>query len=235
MKITTLLVSSIISFSAYSQQASPTNFTAPMMMRSFGVSFQKFDGLNSRIVNRPEYKQLRDYTGTLDLGWMDVHNRLVSDIDFTAGSSMSGDRERKSSTVRYVGAAIDLGYDLLAADKLMLYPIIGIGAQGYQARFYRDNAAVLFNDVLESPMAQNNIRPVSFTNNFLNYRVGIGFALRSSKHPSSTMGIRVGYTGSFKEKDWKSNANQTLADAPEDRLSQFNVSLTMTSLPHLMK
>ena len=65
----------------------------------------------------PQYKQLRDHAGTLDLGFMKVHNRFISEIDFSAGSSMSGDRDKKSSTIRYLGAGIDIGYDVIPSEK----------------------------------------------------------------------------------------------------------------------
>ena len=235
MKIILLFVFSALSLTSNAQQDAKKDFTPPMFMRGIGISFQKFDGLNSRIANRPEYKQLRDYAGTLDMGWMTVNKRFVQVMDLTLGSSMSGDREKKSSTIRYAGAGLDFGYDVIKKDMIMLYPMIGIGAQGYQARFFRDNSSVLFTDVLTSPTVQNNIRPVAFTNFFLTYRLGLGFAVKSAKYPSSSMGVKLGYTGSFKDKAWKSSDNQTLAGAPTDGLSQFSASLLFTSMPHFMR
>ncbi len=235
MKIILLFVFSALSLTSNAQQDSKKSFTTPMLMRGIGVSFQKFDGLNSRLANRPEYKQLRDYAGTLDMGWLTVKDRFVHIMDLTLGSSMSGDREKKSSTIRYAGAGLDFGYDLIKKDKIMLYPMIGIGAQGYQARFFKDNSAVPFGDVLTSPTVQNSIRPVAFTNFFVTYRLGVGFAVKSAKHPDCSMGIKLGYAGSFKDKAWKSSDNQTLAGAPTDGLSQFNASLIFTSMPHFMR
>ena len=234
MKITILFFVLCFSVSVYAQEAKKNDFVPPMMIHGIGISFQSFDGLNSRIANLPQYKQLRDYSGTLDIGSIKVHNRFVSDIDLTAGSSMSGDRDKRSSTIRYLGAGIDFGYDLIPDYRIMFYPMAGIGVQGYEARFYKDNSAVLFDDVLQSPGVQNNIRPVNFTNSFFTYRLGLGFALRSPKYPGS-VGMQAGYTGSFKDRSWKSSDSQTLSGAPADDLSQFHVSFILSGGIHSMR
>lgn len=207
----------------------------PMISHSIGASFQKFDGLNSRIAGLPQYKQLKDNAATLGLGWLKEQHRVVSAGSVTVGSSMSGDRDRKSSTIRYAAVNADLGYDLLKSEKLMLYPLAGIGFQKYQALFYKDNAAVAFDDVLESPSVQNNISSVRFNNSFAVYRFGIGFSVKSPKYPSNSIGIQAGYTGSFKKNDWKSNENQTLGNAPKERISQFFIGLIFTNKPMMMR
>ncbi|MEO8768443.1 MAG: hypothetical protein ABI402_00090 [Ferruginibacter sp.] len=235
MKRIILFLLTCLSVSANAQTNTKKDFEPPLVLRGIGVSFQKFDGLNSRIANLPQYKKLRDHAGTLDLGFMKVHNRFISEIDFTAGSSMSGDRDKKSSTIRYLGAGIDIGYDVIRSEKILLYPLVGLGGLRYQARFYKDNSAIPFDIVLASSDAQNNIRPVDFLNSFFTYRLGLGFALRAPKDPSCILGIQAGYTGSFKDRSWKSSDNQELAGAPVDGISQFHVSLIMTGMPKMGK
>ncbi|MEO7767948.1 MAG: hypothetical protein ABIS01_10995, partial [Ferruginibacter sp.] len=143
-------------------------------------------------------------------------------------------RDKKSSTIRYIGINADLGYDVIQSDKIMLYPLAGIGFQAYQAIFYKDNSAILFDDVLQSPAVQNNIRSVRFNNTFFVYRLGLGFAVKSPKNPSNSIGIQAGYSGSFKKHSWKSNEGQVLADAPEDKISQFFVGIVLSSKPMFM-
>ena len=206
----------------------------PMITHSIGGSFQQFDGLNGRVTGLPQYKQLKDYTATLGLGWLKERNRVISAAGLTVGSSMSGDRDKKSSTVRYFGLNADIGYDLLKSEKLMLYPLAGIGFQRYQTIFYKDNSAIAFDDVLESPAVQNSISSVRFNNSFVVYRFGIGFSVKSPKYPSHSIGIQAGYTGSFKKNDWKSNENQVLGNAPKDKISQFYIGLVFTSKPMFM-
>lgn len=235
MKRIILFFLSSLAITANAQPNTKKDYELPMVMRGIGVSFQKFDGLNSRIANLPQYKQLKDHAGTLDLGFMKVHNRFISEIDFSAGSSMSGDRDKKSSTIRYLGAGIDLGYDVIPGEKFLLYPLVGLGCQRYQARFYKDNSAIPFDVVLVSSAAQNDIRPVDFINSFFTYRLGFGFAIKPPKESSCIFGIQAGYTGSFKDRSWKSSDNQELAGAPVDGISQFHVSLTMANLPMMRK
>jgi opacity protein-like surface antigen len=206
----------------------------PVIVRGLGGSIQEFEGLNSRIANYPQYKELRNYAATLSVGWRAEHKRIISGSGIAVGSSMSGDRGKKSSTLRYISFNADLGYDLLKSEKIMLYPLAGLGVQAYQALFYRDNSGTNFNDVLQTPNVQNSITAVKFKNTFLAYRLGFGISVKSPKHPSSSIGIQAGYTGSFKKNDWKTNEFQVLNNAPEDRLSQFQVSLIVTSLPGFM-
>ncbi|MFT3705111.1 MAG: hypothetical protein QM802_22280 [Agriterribacter sp.] len=206
----------------------------PSMSRSLGGSFQQFNGLNGRVANLPQYKQLRNYTATLGLGWMKEMNRVVSDAGITIGSSLSGHPDEKSSTIRYIGFNAGLGYDVLKSEKITLYPLVGLGFQTWQAIFYKDNTSVDFNDVLESPDVQHDIQSVRFRNNFLVYRLGAGVSFKSPKYPSSSIGIQAGYTGSFKRHGWKTNEGQDLANAPTDRISQFYFSLIVTSKPWMM-
>lgn len=207
----------------------------PWATRSLGGSFQKFDGLNSRVANLPQYKQLRGYTGTLGLGMMKERNRVISDAGVTIGSSMSGRREEKSSTIRYISFNAGIGYDLLKSEKISLYPLAGIGVQLYQAIFFKDNRGQDFNNVLTFPSVQNNTLPVKFKNDFLVYRAGAGVSFRSPKCPSGSIGLQAGYTGSFRKNDWKSNEKQALGNSPEDRISQFYVSLMLITKPWMMR
>jgi hypothetical protein len=207
----------------------------PMITHTIGGSFQKFDGLNGRVANLPQFKKLPDYTATLGIGWLKERNRLISGGGATVGSSMSGDKDERSSTIRYLALNADIGYDLLKSEKILLYPLAGLGLQKYQAIFYRDNSEVPFNDVLQSPGVQNNISSVRFNNMFFVYRLGLGFSLRAPKRPSYSIGLQAGYSGSFKNKEWRSKENQSLANAPTDKISQVFVGLVFTSRPHMMK
>jgi hypothetical protein len=118
-------------------------------------------------------------------------------------------------------------------ERITFYPFAGLGAQKYQALFYRDNSSINFDDVLASPAVQNSISSVKFNNGFLVYRLGFGFSLKSPKYPAS-IGVQAGYTGSFKKNAWRSNEGQTLRNAPEDRISQFYISLVLTNKPWMM-
>ncbi|MEP7163118.1 MAG: hypothetical protein ABI741_00410 [Ferruginibacter sp.] len=226
MKSIIVILLSTISLSLIAQEKSKDhkNDYMPIMTRGIGASFQKFDGLNNRLAGFPQYETLKNHMWTLSLGSMHVRKNFISQLTVTGGSSLSGDRDKKSSALRFLSGGLDFGYDVIPAEKVMLYPLIGIGAETYHAIFYKDNSAVAFNDVLLFPDVQNSIRSVKFMNTFITYRLGLGIALKSPKH-SGTIGIQAGYTGSFKDKAWKSSENQTLNAAPVDDLSRFSVSL----------
>ena len=223
-----------ISFASYSQDAKKSGFM-PYMLYGIGGSFQEFEALDGRIANFSQYKELRDHMGTLQLGWLKERNNFISVCAFQLGSSMSGDRDKKSSNLRFFGFSADIGYNVLGNERMMLYPMVGLGFEKYQARFFKDNSAVDFDDVLESSAVQSSIRPVDFKNSFFSYRAGVGFALKSPKNPNHAIGLQAGYVGSFKDHKWRSNENQELMNAPEDGLGRIYVSLTFLSQAGFMK
>src|SRR5690606_18026071 len=242
MKIIIAILLFAIAMPSFGQQENENNENnrkkmeqvLPSVTRSIGGSFQQFDGLNARVANLPRYERLQGDTTTLRLGWMKEKDRVISDLGVTIGSSLSRHKDEKSSAIRYIGVNANAGYDLLKDERITLYPLVGIGFQAYQAVFYKDNSAVDFNDVLQSPAVENSIHPVKFHNGFWVYRAGLGVAFTSPKHPSGSIGLQAGYTGSFQKKAWRSRDNQSLRNAPEDRISQFYVSLILTSKPWMM-
>ncbi|MBC8033035.1 MAG: hypothetical protein H7Y03_02750 [Chitinophagaceae bacterium] len=218
-----------VSLNASSQEG--MHGSTPRMIHGIGASFQSFDGLNERIKGFPQYEQLKDRSAVLQLGWQTEKRRFISALDLTSGSSMSGDPEEKSSSVRFLGASTDIGYDLLKSEKVMLYPLVGVGFETYQARFFTDNSEVSFNNIIGTPAVQSEIAPVKFRNNFFNYRLGAGVQFKCTKSSSHSIGLQGGYTGSFKDKAWRSNDSQKLKDSPEDRIGRFYVSLIFGYLP----
>ncbi len=234
MKKIFLIILSGVCLSSYGQKMKGKDSTTMQMTNGIGISFQSFDGLNNRIAAFPQYEALKNHMWTLTLGSMNVRKNFISGLSVTGGSSLSGDRGKKSSALRFLSGGLDLGYDVIPSEKLMLFPMVGIGAEGYQAVFYKDNSSVNFNDVLTSSSVQNSIRSVKFTNSFLTYRLGLGFAYKSPKHPGS-IGLRVGYTGSFKDRAWKSSENQVLNGSPVDNLSRFQVSLVFSGNGQMMR
>ncbi|MFT3934776.1 MAG: hypothetical protein QM726_14220 [Chitinophagaceae bacterium] len=234
MKSLLLLALLSIGLCTYAQdnQMSKTEMM-PEISRAAGISFQKFDGLNGRIANFPQYKEVRNATGVLQLGWFKENHQFISQINIMGGSSMSGDRDKRSSTIRYLGVGADIGYDFLKSEKIALFPLIGLGYQRYQARFYRDISTTNFDDVIASPTLQNNIRSLDFVNGFFNYRAGFGIAATSAKYACS-IGLQAMYTGSFKDHAWRSSQDQSLANAPTDKLSQIYAGVVLTCRPFAM-
>ncbi|MES2773996.1 MAG: hypothetical protein V4722_07415 [Bacteroidota bacterium] len=235
MKVITSVFLACIALSGNAQNDTAEScMMIPMFTHNIGGSFQKFDGINGRVAGLPQFEQLKDYTATLGLGWLKEKNRMISSGSLTIGSSMTGDRDKKSSTIRYYGINADIGYDVIKSARVMFYPFVGLGFQRYQAIFYKDNSAVDFDDVLETPSVRNNISPAKFNNTFFVYRAGLGFSVSSPKCPGSSIGLQAGYTGSFKSHAWKSSENQALGNAPVDKISQVFASLVFISTPKFM-
>lgn len=234
MKKIFLLLLSAICLNAYAQRKKDHKNFTPMVVKSIGVTFQEFETLNNRIIGGfSDYNALKDHIWTISLGSMNVMQNFISVVNVTGGSSLSGDRDKKSSDIRILSADLDLGYDVLPADRIMLFPLIGIGAETYHAIFRRDNSNVDFDDVLEFPAVQNGIRSVKFTNSFITYRAGLGVAFKSARHPGF-IGIKAGYVGSFKDnKAWKSSEYQDLENSPQDNVSRFHVSLIFGGMPKM--
>lgn len=234
MKITIFSCLLTLSVATMAQDNKKANYI-PQMLHGIGITFQEFDGLNDRIENFPQYKDLNEHMATLQLGWLKEHNNLISGFTFTAGTSRNGDRDEKNSILRFYGFSVDIGYDVLSNQRISLYPLAGLGYEKYQAKMYKDNSSVDFNGVLQSAIEQNGLRPVDFKNSFLTYRLGVGFALRSSRNPSHSIGVQAGYISSFKDHEWRSTENQQLKDAPEDGLRRIFATLTFLCQPKFMK
>jgi hypothetical protein len=233
MKTKILLFLLAISFSAAAQKDKSDDFI-PQFTHGIGVSMQKFDGLNGRIGKFSQYKKLDDYTGTLELGMLNEHHRVVSDMNLMIGSSLSG-HSKGGSVIRYFGVNMGIGYDVLPSKNITLYPLAGLAFEGFQARFYKDNSSVPFDSLLQTPSAQSSVHSLDFTNYFFSYRFGFGISLRSDKHPGGSIGLQAYYTGSFSSHAWKTNQEQSLMNAPEDKLSQFHVGLILGRQMHNMK
>ena len=198
-----------------------------------GMHFQSFDELDKRVAAFPRYKDLRNQAGSLQIGWIKEKRRVVSVFNVLAASSMSGDRHRRSSTARSIGVGADIGYDVIKNERIMLYPMVGLGYDWDQARYYTDNSRVNFDEVLSQPSTANAIEPVVFSNGFFHYRAGVGLLFLSPKG-DGIIGVQGGYAGSFEARPWRSKAGQDLANAPEDRLKRFYVSVVFGMRPMRM-
>ena len=234
MKTIMLIALSVFSLSAMAQEKtdkkakwSKMKSIKPIMTHGIGVSFQNFDNLNHRIAGFPQYDGLNNRIWTISAGSMHVMNNFISQMTVTAGSSLTGKPSEKSSALRTIGGGFDLGYDLIPSETLMLYPLVGIGAETFHAIYYRDVNAVEFDAVANSTTLQNSIRKTKFVNSAFTYRLGLGMAVKSpSGH--GTIGLQAGYVSGFHDERWKSAEYQDLNNAPHDIIKRFSVSLIFT-------
>ena len=231
MKSIMFIALSIFSLSAMAQEKTDRKAkwdkmksNKPIMTRGVGVSFQNFDDLNHRIAGFPQFEGLNNRIWTLSAGSMHVMDNFVSQMTITAGSSLTGNPKERSSALRTIGGGIDIGYDVIPSKTVMVYPMVGLGAETYHAIFYRDVNAVAFDAVANSTTVQNSIRKTKFVNSAFTYRLGMGFSVKSPKD-DGTIGVQLGYVSGFHDERWKSAEYQNLSNAPHDVIKRFSISL----------
>ena len=196
-----------------------------LFFHSHGISFQKFENLNKRITGNPQIEKPKNSTGTLDFGIFTERNRLITGYGVNFGSSLSGNRNKKSSASSYEGLSVDIGYNLLKPGRISLFPFVGLGYEKYKQVFNKDISMIPFDSVLQSNNFQQSIKNLTFSNSFFIYQLGIGLFVTSKKHTRNSIGLKLGYTGSISSKEWKINQSQTLLNSPSDRLSKIMGSL----------
>jgi hypothetical protein len=189
-----------------------------------GGNFQSFSGLNNRLASRPEYQKVEGNQAAFVFGWQSMyHNQWIVDYAMSYGNTLSGDKERKSSNLDAVSFSVNLGYNVLAKTnpRIRLFPFIGVSGDRVSARLNKDISALPFDSVLASTSFQQRTQSLKFSNTFLSFNGGIGVDFVNKKYPNRGLGVVVGYTSSFKERDWRANDDQLLTNAPKDKLGRF--------------
>ncbi len=163
-------------------------------------------------------------TCTLQFGIFSERNRLITGYSINAGSSLSGNRDKKNTATNYWGISADVGYNLLKSQRASLYPFVGLGYEKYKIVFNRDVSMVPFDSVLQTSIVQQRVENLVFTNSVIVYRAGIGLSITSKKHVQNSIGLQLVYTGGFNPEEWKINKSQTLLNSPKDKLSKLFAS-----------
>ena len=194
----------------------------------FGYHHQSFDGLKSRLVNRPEYEKPGSSIFSVNAGWNVERNHFLFDASFVFGNSFTGDADKRSSSLSLFGTSLQIGYNFSNSQKFRIYPFAGLSYNSYIAQLNKDVSSISFDSVLQSNTVQQRTEPVKFTNGFLCYHAGFGidFIKRKGNYMRS-IGLRASYNGSFSKVTWRINETQLLQNAPSDNISQFNVSLQL--------
>ena len=201
---------------------STTNFS---VVKTLGLTSQEFENLNARIDDHSSYKTLPEWIFSIGMGSMVQKGHFVALNGISVGYAMNGNKEKKNATLGYLGVNGDIGYNFLGStSRAQVFPTVGLGLEGFRSRFNKDVSGIPFNTVLGDEDVQNDIESVTFYNLFFNYRVGLNFALQSPDK-SGSIGIQLGYTGSFTENPWRADFNKHLQNAPEDRLSRMFANL----------
>lgn len=225
MKLPLLACVLLISSSIFSQTKS-SDSTTSMVYWGFGYQYQSFGNLSNRIATRPEFEKPGSSMANLFVGINRETSGFIRDFQVHFGAGTKGNDEKRNTAIMSGGAAIMLGYNVSKKQSFRFYPFVGVSGETYFAKFNRDVSSISFDSVLISNTVQQRTEPVTFSNMFFCYQGGLAADFVNTKYRFLTsLGLRVSYTGSFKNRSWRVNDNQLIAGAPSDRISQFNASL----------
>lgn len=225
MKIINLVFALFCVTSLANAQQKKKSSVKRILFHSHGISFQKFDNLNKRIANYPQFQSSKNSTGTFQFGSFTERDKLITGLNLNVGSSLSGNRNKKSTATNFFGVAADVGYNLLKGTQVSLYPFAGLGYEKYTVRYNRDISTIPFDSVLQSVNFQQRTENLAFINSFVVYRAGMGINITSKKHLQNSVGLQIGYTGGFGDQEWKINKSQILLNSPKDKLSKIFTSI----------
>lgn len=212
----------LLSFAAFAQNDSVVSSeNNTHFFFGIGTAGQQFSGLGSRIASRPEYQSLKKVEVNISLGVIREEDNILTEYNFTMGSSFSGDRNKRSSNLASVSSSISIGVNLSKSKKNRFYPFVGIEVNSYAAKFNKDISAIPFDSVLQSNSWQQKTEPLSLSNTFIGYRAGLSFDIIDKTNNRLSTSFRAGYTGSFGKKDWRVNGEQELLNAPTDKLGRW--------------
>ena len=225
MKLLLLSCALLLSALGFSQ-SSRSDSSTYMMYWGVGYQYQSFGNLSNRIGGRPDLQKPGSSLGTIVIGVNGETKGFMRDFQVRFGSNITGDDEKRNTTIMNFGASVTVGYNFSKKSNFRFYPFVGISGENYFAKFNRDISAVPFDSIIASNTVQQRTEPVKFSNMFFCYQGGLAVDFINTKYRFLTsIGLRASYTGSFKSRTWRVNDNQLITGAPSDRISQFNASL----------
>ena len=193
----------------------------------FGHTYQNqsFNNLNSRIASLGSaYEKVPQSILGFNTGVISMKNNFLSKINFSLGVRIKGNQEKKNTEIFAFQNTIEFGYNFSKNKNIRFYPLVGFGVSIFNVKLYKDLSSINFNDVLQSSTIQASTSPVKLANTFANYRVGFEVDF-TNKSGFGEFALLAGYSGSFKQRSWRINKDQQVANAPVEGLSQFFVGL----------
>ncbi len=197
-------------------------------MAYWGVSYnnQSFNNLNTTIASLGNlYEKTPQSIIAWNLGYLNESDLILFKTNIGFGRGTKGNSERKNTVINYFTGSWDIGINLSKGKNTRISPFAGLGGSSFTVTLNKDLANINFNDVLQSSSIQANTTPVKISNMFFNYRVGLAVDFFNPKNNNQALSLFVLYCGSFKNRSWKVNMEQQVANAPIDGLSQLNAGI----------
>ncbi len=146
-----------------------------------------------------------------------------------SGFGMIGDDITTDSLKISLGGGLgtfDFGYLLLSAEKMKIFPLIGIGGGGYGLNIAR-NKNVTVNEILENPGQEINIGIGGFVADVsLNINVipVFNYDEKENAYGGFMTGLKAGYIYSLPSSSWSFTGGDII-NGPDFNLSMFYVKI----------
>jgi len=183
-----------------------------------GVGFFSLDAINGRL-SRSGYSDIDTPSIPLGVGFNGRHGRFISGFDWYWVANAGADAESDDRSLDYKANywLFRYGFDVVRWKGLSVYPLLSIGA-GHMKLRISDESGASFNDVLENPARDTEMRQTSL---LLDASLGVDyrFVMRETDRKTSylTIGLRGGYLFQPYAGDWHTNSAE-ISGGPEKGL-----------------
>jgi len=225
MKLHLLTALLICSFTCFAQNTKDS--TRYYNQGSFGLIYQNqsFDNVNATLIKYFPRSIPQSSYGFV-MGGKTAFNQLLvqGDIGFSFGANTK--RGKGYTNLFLMNGGLDAGLFLTSPGTVRIYPYAGIALDlpVISAKMQTDN--IPFDSVLSNPITREKIKPVTLSNFFASWRVGLGIDI-GEKSQESGAGIRIGYKQSFHSGKWNLEGDNLFVNSPSDKLQQWYVSLVL--------
>ena len=196
---------------------------------TLGVRTMDFAAVNERLAAN-QYPTLDSEMFTLGFGGYQQFDRFLIGVDLAGFGTSPKETANGDYKVGVSGgiAQFDLGYAALQRDRLLLYPLVGIGGAGTTLQL-QHNREVPFDDMLADPGRSSSATIGAFVITptiALEYVIAAGSPRRGIR--GLALGLQSGYTLTSRNGSWHMHQSD-LAAGPTLDLDGFFVVVTMGS------
>lgn len=196
----------------------------------YGLSFNNtnFKNLNNKLSNYSNLynKPAQNYFGA-HFGFSNISSKLISNFDISIASARNGDASKKSTKSTLLDVSYNVGFIVYKTNRFMFAPSVGLGINSSSIVLNKNISNVSIDSILTSANAQQNSEPIKFANGFAYYKLGASFYLLDKKNHHPMVEFNLGYLASLKDSYWKVNQEQTIANAPKDKLGLYQIAMLL--------
>lgn len=179
----------------------------------FGWNLLDIEELNSKLENKG-YSALSDNFISFGGGGHGIINKLIigGEGHGLIGQEVTSGNYKSSLSVGY--GFFNLGYIIISAGNLKVYPLLGLGGGGMSLRII-EKTPLSFDELLDNPKRMAELSTGGF---LLNLSLGTDYLLNLESDAEGggglLVGLRFGYTFTPLKGDWKMD-EVDISDAPQ--------------------